>query len=112
MARQRVEVLVFEGCPNAAAAADRARAALRLVAVDAELDVVVVRSDEDAQRLRFLGSPSVRVDGTDVDVSARTRSDFGLQCRIYAMDDRVLGTPPIEWIVEALRPSAWPGDTT
>jgi hypothetical protein len=46
---------------------------------------------------------SVRVNGLDVDVSARTRSDLGLQCRIYAFEGRILGAPPTPWIAEALR---------
>lgn len=105
MTTRCVEVLVFEGCPNTDAALDQVRAAMKVAAVNAQLRVVLVQSEDDARRLRFLGSPSVRVDGMDVEASARMRSNFGLQCRIYAVDGRRRGTPPRRWIVEALQRS-------
>jgi hypothetical protein len=103
MPRRVVEVLIFEGCPNGSVALDNVRSAISHAAVDSELRVVAVQTDADARRLRFLGSPSVRIDGLDVDVTARTRNDFGLQCRIYACQGRILGAPPMQWIAEALR---------
>lgn len=38
---------------------------------------------ENAERLRFLGSPTVRVNSVDVEPAARRRSDFGFACRTY-----------------------------
>jgi hypothetical protein len=106
MSDRRVEVLVFEGCPNVDVALGRARAAALAAGVGADVRLVLVQSDEDAHRLRFLGSPSVRVDGVDVDPSAAARDDFGLQCRVYASDGRLQGAPPVEWIASALRGEA------
>jgi hypothetical protein len=103
MSERRVEVLVFDGCPNVDATLARARAAVAATKVRAEVRLVRVESDEEAKRLRFLGSPTVRVDDEDVDRSAKLRDDFGLQCRIYSVDGRFEGTPPTEWIASALR---------
>ena len=103
MPKRLVELLIFERCPNGDVALEHARAAMKRVGVDSELRMVVVQTDEDARRLHFLGSPSVRIDGLDVDASARTRSDFGLQCRIYVFEGRILGAPPTQWIADALR---------
>jgi hypothetical protein len=44
----------------------------------AEIAEVVVQTPADAQALRFLGSPSVRIDGRDVDATAADREDFAL----------------------------------
>jgi hypothetical protein len=107
MTEKQVEVLVFEGCPNADATVERARAAVEAANVRAEVRIVCVESEDDARRLRFLGSPTVRVDGVDVDGSARERDDFGLQCRVYSVGGRLEGTPPEDWIAAALR-----GDST
>ncbi len=77
---------------------------MRRVIADAGLEertsvrLVQVKTDDEAQRLRFLGSPTVRVDGTDVDPSAVGATTFGLQCRVYEHDGRLSGTPPREWI--------------
>jgi hypothetical protein len=100
---RRVDVLVFEGCPKVEAALDEARRAIAIANVEAELRVFVVANDEEAQRLRFLGSPTVRVDGVDVDASARGRSDYGLQCRLYSIAGKMACVaPPAEWITSAL----------
>lgn len=103
MSGRRVEVLVFEGCPNVEAALERAREATVAARVHADVRLVLVGSDDEARRLRFLGSPSVHVDGVDVDPSAAEREDFGLQCRVYAIDGRMEGAPPVDWITVALR---------
>ncbi len=103
MSDRRVDVLVFDGCPNVEATLERARDATVAARVDAEVCLVLVETDEDARRLRFLGSPSVHVDGVDVDPSAAKREDFGLHCRLYAIDGRMDGAPPVDWIASALR---------
>ncbi|HWL84661.1 MAG TPA: hypothetical protein VNO21_02600 [Polyangiaceae bacterium] len=103
---RRIEVLVFEGCPNVDATLARASAAAAAAGVPADIATVLVDNEDEAIRRRFLGSPTVRVDGIDVDPGAATRDDFGMQCRIYAVDGRFQGLPPDEWITAALRGDA------
>ena len=100
-----VELLYFAGCPNHDAflphlrhLLDRSRPGL--------VRLVEVTDDADAQRLRFLGSPSVRVDGGDVEPGADERTGFGLQCRVYRTPDGLAGAPPDAWILTALRADA------
>jgi hypothetical protein len=100
---RKVEVLVFEGCPNVETTLAQVRAALASTNEAADVSVVLVESDEAAARLRFLGSPTVRVDGVDVESSAGARDDYGLQCRVYSIDGRLRGAPPADWIASALR---------
>ena len=95
--------MVFEGCPNIELTLERARAAITDTNVAARVLLVHIRTDDDAKRKMFLGSPTVRVDGTDVDPSATHRDDFGMQCRIYSVGGRLEGAPPGEWIAAALR---------
>jgi hypothetical protein len=52
----------------------------------------------------FLGSPTVRVDGVDIDPSAAERADFGVKCRLYRSDHGQSPLPPEEWIAAALTP--------
>jgi hypothetical protein len=98
-----VDVLVFDGCPNIEATLERARGAIAAANVVADVQLVRVANDDQARQLRFLGSPTVRVDGTDVDPAAVPRDDFGMQCRLYAVDGRFESAPPLAWIVAALR---------
>ena len=62
-----------------------------------------VETHEESERERFLGSPTVRVDGRDVDPGAGERSDYGLKCRLYRSEEHSLSpVPPGEWIRSAL----------
>lgn len=103
MRMKQIEVLVFEGCPNLDSTVGRTREAITYANVPADLRVIRVESDDDAKRLRFLGSPTVRVDGVDVEPTTAGREDFGLQCRIYSVGGRHQGAPPVDWIAAALR---------
>jgi hypothetical protein len=98
-----VELLYFEGCPNFDVALERVREAVSAAANGAEIHLIRIEDDADAVRQRFWGSPTVRVDGSDVDAAARLRTDFGMQCRVYWVDGKVAGAPPVAWIAEALR---------
>ena len=99
----RIEILAFEGCPNVDATRELVRRALHSEAVDAQVEYIEVPTPDIAQRVRFLGSPSVRVDGEDVELSANDRTSYGLMCRTYAGDSGVTGTPPIAMLRAAIR---------
>lgn len=98
----RVELLFFDGCPNADALEPHLRALLQRRCPGSELELRNVATHEEARRVGFLGSPTVRVDGRDVEPRSDARDDFGLKCRLYRDGDRLAGAPPDAWIVEAL----------
>jgi hypothetical protein len=104
-----VEVLYFEGCPSFEALLPRLR---ELVAEHgtnpAEIALHVVETLEAAEAAGFLGSPSVRVNGRDVDPTAAQRDDFGLKCRIYRSGEGASRTPPDAWIRAALAATSPP----
>ena len=98
-----IELLYFDGCPSHEAFLPRLRELLDRAGVDAPVQQRRVQSDEDAQRERFLGSPTLRIDGVDVDPGAGEQTDFGLRCRLYPTADGLRGTPPDEWVLSALQ---------
>ena len=99
----KIEVLFFDGCPNHEALLPHLRALLTSVgAGDADIDLVRVEDDDAAQAERFLGSPTVRIDGVDVEPGADERTDYGLKCRLFATPDGLRGTPADDWILRAL----------
>ena len=93
-----VEVLFFDGCPNHGPAVDLAKEVVADLVPDVQVEEVEVRDAEDAARLRFLGSPTIRVDGMDIEPEARTRTDFSMSCRLYGSS----GLPPRELLEVAL----------
>lgn len=98
----KVELLYFDGCPSYQRLLPRLRELIAEVTRGAELELRPIESIEEAERARFLGSPTVRVDGVDVDPGAADREDFGLKCRLYRSDGITSPLPPEEWIHEAL----------
>jgi hypothetical protein len=101
-----VEILYFRGCPNHAdahALVERLAAELRL---DPEIRDVEVPDPEAAPRFRFLGSPTVRVDGEDVAPGTEGRTDYVFACRIYRGEHGLSGQPDEQWIREALEAAA------
>lgn len=103
-----IELLYFDGCPSHEAFLPRLRELLARAGVDAPVAERRVESDTDAQRERFLGSPTLRVDGVDVDPDAGERTDYGLKCRLYPTSEGLRGTPPDEWVLSALRRAGHP----
>jgi arsenate reductase len=90
-----VELLVFAGCPHAEAAQNLAQRVAERLAPGANVERIEVDTPELAAELGFLGSPSIRVNG--VDIEDRQTSAGVLCCRTYEGGS---GVPP-EWMVEA-----------
>lgn len=100
-----VEILYFDGCPNAAETRALAERISLEFAVPPEIRMIEVSSLEAAEQLRFLGSPTVRVDGTDIEPDADSRTDFVLACRVYMLDTGYSGQPDERWLRDALSAS-------
>ena len=86
----RIDILYFEGCPNHLPTTELVRDLVRSLGLDATIREVEVRDAEEAARLRFFGSPTVQVDGEDVDPAVRTSLEFSFSCRMYGRS----GSPP------------------
>jgi hypothetical protein len=94
----QIEVLYFEDCPNHLPTVERVNAVLREESCCVDVREVLVPDVLTAERMKFLGSPTVRVNGIDIEPTARDRRDFGLMCRRYAG-----GAPSHELIRAAVR---------
>src|SRR5438132_14160212 len=97
-----VEILYFDGCPNHHPAIALVERISRELGIAPELRLVNVSDQQAAQRLGFLGSPTIRVDGVDVDPDTAERDDYALSCRIFRTEAGVSGQPDERWVREAL----------
>jgi hypothetical protein len=68
--------------------------------VETEVQEVLVQDEEMASELKFLGSPTIRVNGRDVGGETRSAQGFALSCRLYPGSKQV-GLPPAEMIHRA-----------
>jgi hypothetical protein len=97
-----IELLYFDGCPHHHALVAHLHELLARHEVRTDIVMRHVDDADAAQRERFLGSPSVRVDGRDVEPGAHRREDYGMKCRLYATPAGLAGMPADEWLLAAL----------
>ena len=97
----RVELLYFDGCPTHLEAEKTLRAVFAQDAAEAVVQLVAVNTDEEAQRVRFPGSPTIRVDGDDL-FPVPDRAEYALGCRMYATPEGLKGSPTAEMVHAAL----------
>jgi len=79
-----IELLYVANCPNHAVARERLREILSAKSVHTHVNEVLVRDAEMAQSLKFPGSPTIRVNGQDVEPQIEGATSFGLMCRLYS----------------------------
>ncbi len=103
MERVQVELLFWDGCPSHPAALADLRAALAELGLDPGLAAVrEVASDADAAAEAFVGSPTIRIDGRDLQPPADEPA--ALTCRVYRRrDGRFSPTPDPDDLRDALR---------
>ena len=106
MTKPKVEILYFEGCPNWQQTQGLVERVASELAVEVDLRLVGVPDPDAAIDQRFLGSPTVRVNGRDVEPGADDRRGYVHSCRVYPTDDGLAGEPPEAWIRNALLKAA------
>lgn len=100
----KIEFFYWEGCPSYPEAQKLLEDVLAASGAEAEIELREVRTQDEAEELRFPGSPTIRVEGVDVDPDGAARARPALTCRIYRLDDgRVSPIPSREQLEAALR---------
>lgn len=106
-----IEVLYFDGCPHYEEFLPHLHDLLDMHGITTEVTLIRIDNDDDAQTHHFLGSPTVRIDGHDIDPDAADHHDetqdtstspYGMQCRLYRTPTGTTGIPSDQWILDAL----------
>src|SRR5262245_53209215 len=100
----KVELLYIPDCPNHLPALERVRDVLCELDLPEEILQIEVFDPDQAAALCFPGSPTIRVDGKDVEPSVSQSCAPSLTCRTYLVDGRRQGVPEREWIRDAVLP--------
>jgi hypothetical protein len=99
----KIELLYWDGCPSHPEALALLHDVLASHGLVSEIDVREVHSQEEAETLRFPGSPTIRIDGRDVDEDGANQRP-ALNCRIYRSEDgRASPVPSRAQLEAALR---------
>ena len=98
-----IRFLYYEDCPSHDQALERLRQVMAEEGIQAEVEVIKVETEEQAQRLHFIGSPTILVNGEDIDPPPPD-ARYALTCRAYRLEDgRISPLPSPDMIRRALR---------
>jgi hypothetical protein len=97
----KIEVLYVPGCPNHEPAVEAVRNALESESFEADVRQIPVQSESEARALQFPGSPTIRVNGGDVE--PESASGYALACRLYGNGLGVPSEAAIRTAVAAAR---------
>jgi hypothetical protein len=98
----KIELLYFEGCPNHVPAIEILREILDSLGRQDQIHEVKVHTQGEAEEVGLVGSPSIRINGSDIEPWARTAKSFGLTCRMYSDGSHHGGVPSRELIRRAI----------
>lgn len=99
-AEPKIEFLFWEGCPSHPQALQRLQEVMADLGINAPVHHVQVMTDDDARRLNFPGSPTIRVDGADVDPEGAVQMGTALTCRVYLLEDGRFSPLPSRSMIE------------
>jgi hypothetical protein len=100
--RVAVTIRYFDGCPHWRTAYQRVNEVLGEIGnLDMKVDLERVDTHEDAERLSFVGSPTILIDGEDP-FEADAPGGYGLSCRVYRTSEGPAGSPTKEQLRSVL----------
>ncbi len=99
----KTELFYFDDCPSYKRALENLKKALQLEQLPDEVEMIEVADPADAQTKRFIGSPTIRIDGTDVEGPDAEIRGYAYGCRVYMGEGRTVGWPSVDRIRQALQ---------
>lgn len=99
----KIELLVFDGCPNHEPAEQLIRDTVEELGIDADIEIINVVDNEDAVAKRFLGSPSIRINDLDLEIEENESTQYSMRCRIYRTGNGHSGVPSKQQLADALK---------
>lgn len=95
----KIRFLYFDECPNAEPTLTILKDVIAAEAPDADLECLAVKSADEAASSGFLGSPTIQINGLDIETERRADPPY-FGCRMYPGSG---GIPPRSMIIEAVR---------
>ena len=96
-------MLTTPGCPHRAGAIALVEGVCAELDGNAEIRVIEIPDQQAAEQAGFLGSPTIRVDGRDVEPDADRCIEYLCSCRLYQGEHSLRGLPEEAWVRQALQ---------
>jgi hypothetical protein len=98
-----LELLYLAACPNHEMTAELVCSVLEAEGMTSEVRQILIRNEDDARAHGFPGSPTIRVNGRDIEDLPTEQLAIGFACRTYLVEGRSQGIPPRSWLEQAVR---------
>ena len=99
----KIEFLYWEDCPSHPQAWSLLQEAMAELDMESPVEQIEVVTENDAERLAFPGSPTIRVNGVDIDPDGAAQMGTALTCRVYRLEGgRFSPVPSKEMIKQGL----------
>ncbi|MFQ5788355.1 MAG: hypothetical protein ACE5H1_10305 [Thermodesulfobacteriota bacterium] len=98
----KIGILFIEGCPGVLPTAKYIKEVIAEDAIDAEISLILIETLEDARKLHFAGSPTVRINGVDIETNIKNIKDYGLRSRLYTIYGKKSAYPSKDMIRDAI----------
>jgi hypothetical protein len=98
-----LELLYLPGCPNHSAAVSLVRNVLEAEGLSTHFGETPISDYDEAMMHSFPGSPTLRVNGQDIENVPSGSLKVGFACRTYVVDGKLQGVPPRSWLERAVR---------
>jgi hypothetical protein len=100
-----IDFLYYEECPSHDDALERLKKVIGDLGIQADISVTKVESEEQAQKLKFIGSPTIRIEGRDIDPPTAD-AYYGLTCRAFRLESGRISPLPSEKMIRKALGSA------
>jgi Domain of unknown function (DUF2703) len=102
MSTMTIEVLYVSGCPNHSRAVRAITRVLKECGLEEQITQIKVTDRDHAIALAFPGSPTVRINGADIEPELPQLNSYGVACRTYLVNGKRQGIPHRNWIYDAI----------
>lgn len=97
-----IDIFYTNGCEGYTPAFDNLNSVLEKAGVKCRLEVHTLVNDNDAEKWKVIGSPSIHVNGKDVEKDVRDSEDYSVKCRTYREGAKTLNAPSKMMILKAI----------
>lgn len=97
----KIDLMYFDGCPSWRVALENLQTALEVEGLQIKIVPIEIHSEAEASAAKFLGSPSLQIDGQDL--WPGEQASYSMNCRIYRTAEGLKGWPTVEMLRQKLR---------
>ena len=97
-----IQLLWFEDCPNHEPAKKMLAEVLHELGVTEPIERIEVPDVETGGKVRFPGSPTIRINGSDIEPGWESSGDYTPRCRLYMTSEGLRGPPERGWVKRAV----------